>query len=108
MERNALQYIVLTVGTVVFAILLYFIVQTEKGKLALPFAKETTDYNQITTDLTTVYSKPDNKSSVIATVSANTKVKTTSETKFYFRVNKIDGFVLHDGYISKRQLKRLQ
>lgn len=109
MEKNALQYIVLTVGTIAFAILLYFIVQAEKGQLAFPFAQDTADFNQMTTETATVYSKPDNNSSVVVTVSADTKVKTTSETKFYFRVSKVDGHSsISDGYVSKRQLKRLQ
>jgi hypothetical protein len=114
MER--LQYTVLITGTIAFAILIYFIVQFEKAEKIFQdksnvnqtTTEEVTDFNQMTTEETTVYSQPDNNSSIIITVPAETKVKTTSETKFYFRVDKIDGHGnISDGYVSKKQLKRL-
>lgn len=108
MKRNRLQYIVLTIGTIVFITMLYILVQGEKGKITIPLIERAEEYNQITTEIATVYSKPDNTSTILATLSSNTKVKTTSETKYYFRVQIIDGYTnLSDGYISKRQLKRL-
>ena len=109
MKKNNLQYIVLTVGTIVFAFLLYIIVQIDLGKIPLKLIQDSEEFNHLTKDISTVYSKPNNNSSVITTISADTKIKTTSETKFFFRVNKIEGqnnFI--DGYIFKSKLKRLK
>jgi hypothetical protein len=109
MERSNLQFIVLTVGTIVFAIILYLLVQVDKGKIPFTLTQDSAEFNQLTKNISTVYSKPDNNSTVITTISADTKVKTTSETKFYFKIEKIEGQNnFTDGYISKRQLKHLK
>lgn len=108
MGRNSLQYTVLIVGTIAFALILFFMVEVEKGKMSFLFDHNTSDYNQLTTEVATIYAKPDNNSSVIITVSADTQVKTTSETKYYFKVTKVEGNKkITDGYISKKQLKKL-
>jgi hypothetical protein len=109
MKRNNLQYIVLIVGTILFALMLYLIVQVDKGKIPFKLTQDSAEFNQLTKGVSTVYSKPENNSTVVTTISADTKVKTTSETNFYFKIEKIEGQNnFTEGYISKRQLKRLK
>lgn len=108
MKRNTLPYIILSIGTLTFSVLIYFFVQTEKNKIPIALTEDTAEFNKMAIEETTVYSKPDKSSSIIITISSDTKVKAISETKFYFRVNKINGHNISDGYISKKKLKRLE
>jgi hypothetical protein len=104
--KNTLQYIILGVGTVIFSIFLYLLVQTEKGESSSLLINE--DFNHETIEYVIIYSLPDNNSKIVGKAPAKTKVQSTTETKFYYKIVKIEGQTkIKDGYILKRQLKKI-
>jgi hypothetical protein len=99
-----MQYIVLSIGTIVFTFLIYTLVQIGKGKSIL--FNTTIIKERQTTEPANIYTEPDKNSAILGTVLTETKIITSTETKFYFKADKVFGYEdLNGGYILKRQLK---
>jgi hypothetical protein len=105
MKKGGLKLIFLVVGTTIFSFILYIIVLSEKDLAAQKKDGVYIQYHYRTKDKTLVYSKPDNKSFVIARLDKNMKIKTLSETKYYFEVTDFEyDKQFSSGYIAKRDL----
>ena len=105
MKKDRFKLVFFIVGTAIFALIIYIVVLSEKDIAAQEKSGEYIQYHYLTKNYTLVYSKPDNKSFIIARLNKNIKIKTLSETKYYFKVTDFETRKqFSTGYIAKRDL----
>ena len=106
-DDKKIQYAVLIIGTIIFAYILYYLV--DKDKTANKFQIDKAEFTKQTIEATNVYSLADKSSTVLLTVPSNTKITTTDKTKFFYKVIKIDGQTsFSEGYILKKQVTNIE
>ncbi|GHT16387.1 hypothetical protein AGMMS4956_18740 [Bacteroidia bacterium] len=67
-------------------------------------------YNHTTTEKTELYVSPDVQSATILTLEPNIQVRTSNETKYFFKVEAIEGISSDTqvGYVRKKHLQKIK